>query len=248
MKTSILSLLVLSCACSIPETRRGVHLSTDSASTSPDLRRVSIRLTVADMPRAAAEELLGAGGSSGSDFGPEMSRRLEDLARADAGVEIEYQSLLVLLDAQRGDVAVGNSMSYVRDFEVDADRGIADPVIEELWEGLRFEAQPEIRADGAGVDVDFSLDLTTLERPILESTVQLPLGEPVTIQKPVWTKLSESRRITSRPGRVFAFVLEPKLGEKKMGRTRVVTLGIDLPEGTERVSAHTEDCIEFTPR
>lgn len=249
MKRSILALLVLSCACSSSEPRRGVMLSASASSASPGLERVSIQLTVADMPRARADQLFGADDPNGSEFGPEFTRRLDDLAREGAGVEIEHDSQLVLLDAHRGYIEVGTPESYVRDFEVDRDRGIADPVIDTRWDGVRFEAQPEIRADGAGVDVEFRLEISTLARPIPESTVELPdLGLPFRVQRPQCTTLLESRRITLRPGRVFAFVLEPDEGEGVSGRTKVVTLEIDLPEGTRGTAADAEDPVEIAPR
>lgn len=249
MKRSIPALLVLACACSTPEPRRDVMFSADAASASPGLPRVSIQLTIADMPRAHADQLFGADDASGSECAPDFARRLEDLEQAGVGVEIDHRSLLVLLDAHRGDIAVGMPESYVQGFEVDSDRGIADPVIATLWDGMKFEVQPEIRADGAGVDLDFRLEITTLQRPIPESVVELPdLGVPVTIQTPNRTRLAESRRITLEPGRVFAFVLQPESEEAAGERRKVVTLEVAILPGTAGTRAQAEDSIEIAER
>jgi len=249
MKRSILALLVLSCACSTTETRREVMPSAGAASASPGLERVSIQLTVADMPRARADQLFGTDDPSGSDFGPEFTRRLEALVREGAGVDIVHDSKLVLLDGQPGYIEVGTPESYVEHFEIDEDRGIADPVIATLWDGMRFEAQPEIRADGAGVDLDFRLEISTLERPIPESTVELPdLQASVVVQTPSCTNLAERRRIALSPGRVFAFVLHPESDGGAGDHTKVVTLEVEFPAGNSGTCVHLEDSIEIAPR
>jgi hypothetical protein len=249
MKNPFHPLFLLACACSAPEPRREVMLSA-GATPSAGLPRVSIQLTIADMPRARADQLFGAEDASGSEFGPEFSRRIDELVRAGAGVEIEHRPMLVLLDAHRGYIDVGNSESYVEDFVVDREHGIADPVVATLWEGLRFEAQPEIREDGDGVDLDFRLELTALHRPIPESVVELPdLGVPVTIQMPSCTSLAENRRITLRPGRVYAFVLEPESPETAGERAKVVTLEIGVlgPAIGGRGAEETVEPVEIVP-
>jgi hypothetical protein len=248
MKKPILALLVLACACSTPDPRNDVQLSASPAATSPGPTRISIQLTVADMPRARADQLFGADDPNGGEVGPEFTRQLDELARAGAGVEIESRPTLLLLDAHRGYIEVGSPESYVQDFEVDEASGVADPVIGTMWEGLRFEAQPEVRADGSGVDLDFHLEISTLERPIPESTFELPdLGLPVTVQMPASTTLSENRRITLRPGRVFAFVLHPESDEEDTPRSRVVAIAVDFPEGAGTAPAGS-DAVEIRHR
>ena len=245
MKKPILSLLVLCCACSTPATRGDVQLSASPAAASPGPTRVSIQLTVADMPRARADQLFGADDPNGSEVGPEFTKQLDALARGGAGVEVRYRPNLLLLDAHQGYIEVGSPESYVQDFEVDEASGIADPVIGTTWEGLRFEAQPELRADGKGIDLDFRLEISTLARPIPESAVELPdLGLPVTVQMPASTTLAENRRITLRPGRVFAFVLHPESDDPDAARSQVVAIAVDLPEGPGAAPA-ASDAVEI---
>src|SRR4030095_5363616 len=104
---SLAALCLLAAACSAPESRREVMLSA-GATPSAGLPRVSIQLTIADMPRARADQLFGAEDASGSEFEPEFARRMDELVRAGAGVEIEHRPMLVLLDAHRGYIDVGN--------------------------------------------------------------------------------------------------------------------------------------------
>ena len=213
MKRSIPLLFVLACACATPEPRREV------ASTSSDLPRVSIDLTVAELPRERVAELFGAGDPSGSEVGSEFVKRLE---RPD--VEIQVWPYLLVFDGHRGDMQVGNEENYVEDFEVDPDHHVADPVVGTLWEGLRFEATPSIREDGASVDVSYRVEVSHLARPIAQEVVAIPgFDQTVTIDRPDLTTHTVERRITLRSGRAFAFVLDPE-----DARAKVVVLRIEL--------------------
>ena len=232
MKRSIPVLLVLVCACSAPESRR------DVAPASTELPRISIDLTVAELPRERLGELFGNADPSGSEVGPEFVRRLEDTEGA-----IEVRPRLLLLDGHRGDMQVGSEENFVERFDFDPEHDIADPVIGTLWEGLRFEAQPAIREDGKGVDVFFRVEISHLARPIAQATVAIPgFDQTVTIQTPELTTHSKQGRVTLRSGRAFAFVLDPEAA-----RAKVVVLGIELPDG-DTVPVRDAEAIEIAPR
>ena len=159
--------------------------------------------------------------------GPEVARTYAMLPDADTmadllvsltkekGVEIIQAPKMVTLPLTSSSLFVGNSTSYVKDFEIEVAKDgsvVVDPVIDVIRDGFAFGCVASITENEA-VGMDFSFTLADLKRPIPNFTTRLgDNGPPMTIQLPELTTIRlESRvELTRDQTAVFALLRAPK--------------------------------------
>lgn len=135
-------------------------------------------------------ELTGWSPAHGRAFttGSDQVARLLETSESVHGVARIASPMLVLLEDQRGHVAVVNQTAYVSGFEVlvqDA-VSIADPQVDVFNDGLLVEVRGRLTEDDERVALDVAVTMSDLRKPIPEFQTELfGHGAPVTIQQPV---------------------------------------------------------------
>lgn len=158
---------------------------------------VDVSARVLLMDASVAEELLGWAAHDKRTIRvdrPALEEALDPLVASGAIEQVSAPRLMVL-DGQRGSIAIVNQSAYIEGFDVRADAGVllADPVVGIAEEGVMLLARPWVRPDG---DVDLHLEITSieLEDPIEDRQVLVPgARSPVSVQLPI----SSLQRLTS---------------------------------------------------
>lgn len=106
--------------------------------------------------------------------------------KSGAGGESIASPRLSLFGGQRGNVVVRNQLSYVRDFDVEVERGdvIVDPVVDVVNEGLMIDVTPVLSADGTTLSLDADVSVSNVVRPIRTVELNFERKTPVTLELP----------------------------------------------------------------
>lgn len=105
--------------------------------------------------------------------------------RQHARIERVTTPTLVVCPHARAQIAITNSIPYVRDFSVEVAQGsmVADPIVDVVQDGFTLEAAATLLPQGA-VGIALEATVADLKRPIPTFTTNLGAGQDVSIQLP----------------------------------------------------------------
>lgn len=150
-----------------------------------------------------------------------------EAARLTSGGDVVFSPRLVVLDGQRSRFALLDEQAYVARFELEGDGRtvVADPVVETLQHGTRFDTRASLTADGS-IELELVWNTCEPDGDLPEISRPLPLGETsVVVQVPLVLTQEVSTRAT-------------------LGRDQCLVVTCPEGEGRQRIAVVTAEQVE----
>jgi hypothetical protein len=119
------------------------------------------------------------------------------------GAEVQASPHLSCRNGQKASMAITGQVAFVADFDVDAaeDAFVADPVVENVHEGMELFLRPVLGEDET-IRIVVGAQVTDLAEPVATVTIPTPIGGGFKIQVPETRTTKVTKLVTCRPGRV----------------------------------------------